>query len=70
MQPNVFDAAVRLAECDAHGVDVQVLSTVPVMFHYWAPPHAALEMAQFINDDIASTVRAHPTYAPRATAAR
>lgn len=57
---NCWDPARRMAECDEHGVDVQVLSTVPVMFSYWAKPRDTLDIARFLNDDIAETVRANP----------
>ena len=57
---NAWDAAERLRECDADGVDVQVLSTVPVLFSYWAKPQDGLEVARFLNDHLASLVRAHP----------
>ncbi|MGP1346034.1 MAG: amidohydrolase family protein [Phycisphaerales bacterium] len=57
---NCFDHGVRLSECDALGVDVQVLSTVPVMFSYWAQPEHTLELAKRINDHIAEVCRAHP----------
>ena len=40
---------------------MQVLSTVPVMFSYHQPAHAALELARHLNDHIAEVVRAHPT---------
>ncbi len=55
-----WNPARRLEECDRDGVDVQVLSTVPVMFSYWAKPGDALELSRLLNDNIAGTVRAHP----------
>jgi aminocarboxymuconate-semialdehyde decarboxylase len=60
IESNTWDTSVRLAECDAAGVGVQVLSTVPVMFSYWAQPDPALELARYLNDHIAGVVAAHP----------
>jgi aminocarboxymuconate-semialdehyde decarboxylase len=57
---NTWDAGRRLEECGAAGVDVQVLSTVPVMFSYWAKPQDGLELARFLNDHLASMVAGHP----------
>jgi aminocarboxymuconate-semialdehyde decarboxylase len=39
---------------------MQVLSTVPVMFSYWAKPADALDLSRRLNDHIAEVVRAHP----------
>lgn len=55
-----FDAVLRLEECDRKGIAVQVLSTVPVMFSYWAEPEHGLDLARLLNDHIAETVAAHP----------
>jgi len=58
---NVWDPKRRLEDCDRDGVSLQVLSTVPVMFSYWAKPADALDLSRRLNDHIAEVVRADPT---------
>lgn len=60
IESNCWDPKQRVVECDAHGVQVQVLSTVPVLFSYWAKPEHGLEVARFLNDHLASAVAAAP----------
>lgn len=58
---NVWDPLVRIEDCDRHGVSMQVLSTVPVMFSYWARPADTLDLSRILNDHIAEVCRDHPT---------
>ena len=59
--PNCWDPAVRMQECDAHEVGMQVLSTIPVLFNYAAKPEHTNEVARFLNDHLAGVVAAEPT---------
>jgi len=61
VQANCWDPQVRMAEYDAHHVHVQVLSTVPVMFSYWAKAQDTLDLSMFLNDHIADIVHRWPT---------
>ncbi|MFT9818133.1 amidohydrolase family protein [Lysinibacillus sp. NPDC056185] len=56
----VWDAKKRIEDMDNEGVDMQVISPVPVTFSYWAPIEQAVELAQFQNDFIAEVVKEHP----------
>lgn len=60
VEPNCWDAPTRLNEMDHTDVTVQVLSTIPVLFNYWAKPSHGLETSRFFNDHIAECVCGHP----------
>jgi aminocarboxymuconate-semialdehyde decarboxylase len=57
---NVWDPKRRIEECDREKISMQVLSTVPVMFSYWAKAADALDLSRRLNDHIAGVVRNHP----------
>lgn len=60
VEDNCFSAVARLQDMDATGVDIQVLSTIPVLFNYWAKPADGLETSRFFNDHICETVIKNP----------
>lgn len=57
---NCYIPAKRIQDCAAFNVNVQVLSTVPVLFNYWAKPADCLDLAMHLNDDISQTVALNP----------
>src|SRR5207247_5240852 len=47
---NVWNPERRIEECDRDGVSMQVLSTVPVMFSYWAKAADALRSEEHTSE--------------------
>ncbi|MEO5931374.1 MAG: amidohydrolase family protein, partial [Candidatus Kapaibacterium sp.] len=60
VEENCWSPEKRIEECNHDHVDVQVLSTVPVMFGYWARPEHTLDLSRYLNDHIATVVARHP----------
>lgn len=60
IEQNCWDSTVRIKEMDETEVTMQVLSTIPVLFNYWAKPQHGLETARFFNDHIAGAVMQRP----------
>lgn len=60
IQENSWEPGARIGGCTKTGVDIQVLSTVPVMFNYWAKPEHTYDLARYLNDHIAQVVSDFP----------
>ncbi len=60
VQENMWSPEARMKDCNRDEVTVQVLSTVPVMFSYWAKPEHTLDLSMLLNDHIAGIVKKYP----------
>jgi aminocarboxymuconate-semialdehyde decarboxylase len=60
VEENCYDKNARIREMEDTGVNIQVLSTIPVLFNYWAKPEHGLETSRFLNDHIAEVVGREP----------
>lgn len=54
VEPNCYEAEARITDT------IQVLSTVPVMFSYWAKPNDGEYVSQYLNDHVAEVVSQTP----------
>jgi aminocarboxymuconate-semialdehyde decarboxylase len=60
VEENSYKPDARIKDMDSTGVSIQVLSTIPVLFNYWAKPTDGYETSRFLNDHIAETVSKTP----------
>jgi aminocarboxymuconate-semialdehyde decarboxylase len=51
-----WDAAKRIADFDAMGLALQVVSPMPELLSYWLEPGAAQQLLRYTNDQIAAMV--------------
>jgi aminocarboxymuconate-semialdehyde decarboxylase len=58
--PKLTQLEQRLADMDAMGVDLQVVSPAPNQYYYWADPELARDLVRTINEHIAEQVGRHP----------
>ena len=61
IESNCWDPVIRMQDGERTGVRVQVLSTVPIIFSYWAKAEHALDLSRILNDHIAGVVETHPS---------
>ncbi|KAI9332295.1 hypothetical protein DFJ73DRAFT_62809 [Zopfochytrium polystomum] len=57
---NCWQPEERIREMADTSVDVQIISTIPVFFNYWAKPEHTLDLARYLNDNIAQTCSQYP----------
>jgi len=62
IESNCWDAEARILDLEKQTVEMQVLSTVPVMFSYWAKAADCLDFSKFLNEHIAQIVSEHPRH--------
>lgn len=60
VEEGLWDPARRLADMDAAGVDVQAVSSTPLMFGYGADPARAADWCDLVNDRILEYCAADP----------
>ena len=57
---NCWNPEVRINEYEKYTTQVQVVCTIPVLFAYFSKPKDGLEVARFLNDDLANLVNKYP----------
>lgn len=57
---NCWDHKIRIKECKELEVNIQVLSTMPALFSYWAKLDECLLLSKFLNDHISQVCSSNP----------
>jgi aminocarboxymuconate-semialdehyde decarboxylase len=57
---NCWNHKVRIEDCDSNRVNMQVLSTLPVLFSYWAKDNECLSLSKALNDHIVEICKIEP----------
>ncbi|MFZ9982194.1 MAG: amidohydrolase family protein, partial [Cyclobacteriaceae bacterium] len=57
---NCWNPELRIKEYANFKTELQVVSTIPVMFSYWAKPADTLEISKFLNDHLADIINRYP----------
>ena len=60
IKSNCWDPEIRMEQYAEKGTQVQVVSTIPVMFSYEAKPEHGLEISRFLNDHIGELCQKYP----------
>lgn len=60
IEQNAIDPQIRLNEMDKLDIEIQVLSTVPVMFSYWAKAKDTMIICEFLNNHIGKIIQEFP----------
>lgn len=55
IEDNCWSPSRRIEDMAKSGIHTQVLSTIPVLFNYWAKAKDTLEVCKYLNDHIAET---------------
>lgn len=59
-RPFFDELPARLAQMDTSGIDIQVVSVVPTLYHYWAETGRAADIVSTANAHIESVVASRP----------
>ena len=60
--PKMSSEALRLADMDAMGIDIQAISPSPEQYYYWTEPDLGRAASRAFNDHMAEIVAANPDH--------
>lgn len=59
IRPKMDDLAVRLADMDAMGVDIQAVAPAAYQYYYWADPELGARAARTVNEEMVEATSIH-----------